>query len=105
MVVLLTTVFTFSTVSGVQRGIKWLSELNVWLTLGLGLAILLLGPGFWILRHFISSFTLYLSHLPQMAFAVNDTNLNWVNNWTSVGMAITSCSKPNRSWAKLHLDC
>ena len=32
VVVLLTAVFATSTVSGIQKGIKWLSELNVWLT-------------------------------------------------------------------------
>ena len=43
VVVLLTAVFMTSTVSGIQKGIKWLSELNVWLTLVLAAGLLLLG--------------------------------------------------------------
>ena len=54
VVVLLTAVFATSTVSGIQRGIKWLSELNVWLTLGLAATILLVGPGLWLIQHFLS---------------------------------------------------
>ena len=82
VVVLLTAVFACSTVSGIQRGIKWLSELNVWLTIGLALALLLLGPGIWLLQHFFSSLGLYLSKLPQMALASNTGSGNWVNGWT-----------------------
>ncbi len=65
-----------------KKGIKWLSELNVWLTLGLGAALLVLGPGVWLAQHFFSSFWLYLSRLPQMALASNSGSGNWVNGWT-----------------------
>ena len=82
MVVLLTAVFATSTVSGIQKGIKWLSELNVWLTIALAAAFLLLGPGLWLTQHFFSSFVLYLSRLPQMALAQNSAPGNWVNGWT-----------------------
>jgi choline-glycine betaine transporter len=82
VVVLLTAVFATSTVSGIQRGIKWLSELNVWLTLGLAAALLLLGPGLWLIQHFFSAFWLYLINLPGMALAHNSSPGNWVNSWT-----------------------
>ena len=82
VVILLTAVFATSTVSGIQRGIKWLSELNVWLTLGLAAALLLLGPGVWLVQHFLSAFALYVSNLPAMALAPNSGPDNWVNGWT-----------------------
>lgn len=82
VVLMLTAVFAISTVSGIQRGIKWLSELNVWLTLAMAAALLLLGPGLWLMRHFISSFGFYLLNLPRMALATNTTPDNWVNSWT-----------------------
>ena len=82
VVVLLTAVFAASTVSGIQKGIKWLSELNVWLTIALAVAFLLLGPGLWLIQHFLSSFVLYISNLPQMALAQNVAPGNWVNGWT-----------------------
>ena len=55
MVVLLTAVFAISTVSGIQKGIKWLSELNVWLTLAMAAGLLLLGPGLWLMQHFLAA--------------------------------------------------
>ena len=72
VVVLLTAVFASSTVSGIQKGIKWLSELNVWLTLAMAVGFLLLGPGLWLIQHFFSGFITYLIHLPQMAVAPNE---------------------------------
>ena len=56
VVILLTAVFATSTVSGIQKGIKWLSELNVWLTLTMAAGLLLLGPGIWLIQHFFSGF-------------------------------------------------
>ena len=83
VVVLLTAVFATSTVSGIQRGIKWLSELNVWLTLGLAAAIVLVGPGLWLIQHFLSGMLTYLIHLPQMALATNGgEQAKWLNGWT-----------------------
>jgi len=82
VVVLLTAVFATSTVSGIQRGIKWLSEVNVWLTLAMAAGLLLLGPGLWLMRHFFTAFGTYLINLPQMALATNTAPNNWVNGWT-----------------------
>ena len=67
VVVLLTAVFATSTVSGIQKGIKWLSELNVWLTIALAAGLLLLGPGLWLIQHFFSALLSNVVHLPQMA--------------------------------------
>ena len=82
VVVLLTAVFATSTVSGIQKGIKWLSELNVWLTIAMALGILLLGPGLWLMQHFLSGFGTYLIKLPLMAVTPNVAPGNWINGWT-----------------------
>ena len=82
VVVLLTAVFASSTVSGIQKGIKWLSELNVWLTLAMAVGFLLLGPGLWLIQRFFSGFLTYLIHLPQMAIATNAKPADWINSWT-----------------------
>ena len=83
VVVLLTAVFATSTVSGIQKGIKWLSELNVWLTLLLGAGLLILGPGLWLFQHFLSGFWTYLVHLPQMALMPRtEVTEPWLNSWT-----------------------
>ena len=83
VVVLLTAVFATSTVSGIQKGIKWLSELNVWLTIALASGLLLLGPGVWLIGHFFSGMVTYLIHLPQMALLPRNADTgSWLNWWT-----------------------
>ncbi len=83
VVVLLTAVFATSTVSGIQKGIKWLSELNVWLTIILASGLLLLGPGVWLIGHFFSGMVTYLVHLPQMALLPRNADTgSWLNWWT-----------------------
>ena len=83
VVVLLTAVFATSTVSGIQKGIKWLSELNVWLTIALAAGLLLLGPGPWLIQHFFSGLLSNLVHLPQMALLPRNARTGeWLNWWT-----------------------
>ena len=48
IVLFLTLIFTISTLSGIQKGIKFLSEINIWLTIFLGIVLLLIGPTFWL---------------------------------------------------------
>ena len=83
VVVLLTAVFATSTVSGIQKGIKWLSELNVWLTLALAAGLLFLGPGLWLIQHFFSALLSNVVHLPQMALLPRNAQTGeWLNWWT-----------------------
>ena len=80
IVLVLTSIFTISTLSGIQKGIKFLSEINIWLTIFLGLILLLIGPTFWLIKHFISSNFLYLSNITK--FALPSPNDSWVKGWT-----------------------
>ena len=84
VVVALTAVFATSTVSGIQKGIKWLSELNVWLTIALAFGLLVLGPGgVWLIQHFFSGLFTNLVNLPQMAMLPRNTDTGqWLNWWT-----------------------
>ena len=80
IVLLLTLIFTFSTLSGIQKGIKFLSEINIWLTIFLGIVLLLIGPTFWLIKHFFSSNFFYLSNIKSIALP--NSNDNWVKGWT-----------------------
>tara|TARA_Y100000589_G_scaffold330832_1_gene381810 strand:- start:995 stop:2563 length:1569 start_codon:yes stop_codon:yes gene_type:complete len=80
IVVVLTLIFTISTLSGIQKGIKILSEINIWLTIFLGFILFIIGPTLWLSQHFLSSNFLYLNKLNEMALpSFND---NWVKGWT-----------------------
>ena len=80
IVIFLTLIFTISTLSGIQKGIKFLSEINIWLTIVLGSLLLIIGPTLWLSQHFISSSFLYLNKLKEMALPSFDDS--WVKGWT-----------------------
>ncbi len=80
IVISLTLIFTFSTLSGIQKGIKILSEINIWLTIVLGVLLFLIGPTIWISQHFLSSNFLYITKIREMSLpAFGDS---WVKGWT-----------------------
>ena len=80
IVIFLTLIFTASTLSGIQKGIKVLSEVNIWLTILLGLFLFFIGPTLWLSQHFITSNFLYLSKLRDLALP--DFGDSWVKGWT-----------------------
>ena len=80
IVLFLTFIFTISTLSGIQKGIKFLSEINIWLTIFLGIVLLLIGPTFWLIKHFVSSNFLYLNSIGSLALP--NSNDGWVKGWT-----------------------
>jgi len=73
-------IYTVSAVSGVQRGIKILSDLNVCLAMGLMAFMLIFGPTAFITDGFVHSFGLYLDKFIPMATFRADTG--WLDWWT-----------------------
>ena len=73
-----------SVISGVTRGIRRLSEMNVYLSAGLLLAILLLGPTVWLLGFIASSFGDYALRAFPMGFwtANSPEGQAWQSAWT-----------------------
>ncbi|HSL00955.1 MAG TPA: choline BCCT transporter BetT [Rubrobacteraceae bacterium] len=84
LVVLAVSVATISAVSGVDRGIRRLSELNVWLTVGLAGFILITGQTIFLLNAFVLNIGDYVSNfagLTMQTFAF-DRPTDWLNAWT-----------------------
>ncbi len=84
LVVLAVTMATLSAVSGVDRGIRRLSELNVWLTLGLAAFILVTGQTVFLLNAFVLNIGDYVSSFPELTmqtFAF-ERPTEWLNGWT-----------------------
>lgn len=69
-----------SAVTGIHKGIQFLSNLNIILTLILMVAILLLGPGRFIFDTFISSTGVYLQEFMQLSTYRGDSA--WLGTWT-----------------------
>ena len=84
LVLLAIVVATVSAVSGVDRGIRRLSELNVWLTLGLAAFVLVTGSTIFLLNALVLNIGDYVSHfagLTMQTFAF-DRPTTWLDSWT-----------------------
>ena len=84
LVVLAVAIATISAVTGVERGIRRLSELNVWLTLGLAGFVLVTGQTIFLLNAFVLNVGDYVSNfagLTMQTFAF-DRPTAWLNGWT-----------------------
>ncbi|GAA1170171.1 MULTISPECIES: BCCT family transporter [Nesterenkonia] len=78
-----TIVALISTLLGVNRGIKRLSNFNIWVAVALLVFILITGPTIYLLRGMIEWTGVYATMLPELAFW-NDTmaDTGWQNGWT-----------------------
>ena len=83
IIVVTTLLFLVSAVSGVERGIKWLSTGNLMLAALLALAVLLLGPTIAIIDTFTSTLGTYLSEFVRMSLRMTPFRENsWIGDWT-----------------------
>lgn len=69
-----------SAVSGFRKGIQFLSNLNIGLTLVLMIFIVILGPGMFILDSYISSTGVYLQNFFSISTYRGDAD--WLGSWT-----------------------
>lgn len=80
ILVALVALYTLSAASGIDRGIAWLSRLNVGLALALGLALLVVGPTWALLLGFGESIAVYVTHFP--ALITDRADHAWLDGWT-----------------------
>ncbi|WP_082232552.1 BCCT family transporter [Halobacillus massiliensis] len=73
-------VSTISAVTGLYKGIQFLSSFNVRLAIGLMVFILIVGPGGFIINHYISSFGFYVDRFIPMSTFRGDKD--WLSLWT-----------------------
>ncbi|WP_293787000.1 BCCT family transporter [uncultured Aeromicrobium sp.] len=87
LIVGVTAIATFSVVSGVARGIKWLSNVNLGLAGVFLVAILALGPTLFLLRDFVQNIGNYLFNLVPLSFNTSaltgEAGIEWQAAWTT----------------------
>jgi choline/carnitine/betaine transport len=85
IIAVLTVAFILSAVSGVAKGIQWLSNINMVLALALAVFLFVVGPTVFMLNLIPTSIGSYLGDLPMMAARTGaeggDTN-TWLEGWT-----------------------
>lgn len=78
-----TVLFVTSALSGVERGIKWLSTGNLLLAAALALAVFVMGPTISIIDTFTTTLGAYLSELVRMSLRMTPfRESSWVGDWT-----------------------
>ncbi|WP_435337782.1 BCCT family transporter, partial [Klebsiella quasipneumoniae] len=85
LIVVITGLATISVVSGLDKGIRILSELNLGLALLLLVLVLCLGPTVLLLKSFVENTGGYLSELVSKTFnlyAYEPKSSNWLGGWT-----------------------
>lgn len=82
-----TALATLSVVSGLDKGIKWLSNLNMGLAALLLLVVLFLGPAtLFVLREFVQSVGSYLQNFFGLSFTTlpfHEAGAEWLGGWTT----------------------
>jgi choline/glycine/proline betaine transport protein len=82
----ITAVATLSVVSGLGKGIKWLSNANMVIAGVLALVLLLVGPTLFLLREWVQSLGYYLQNVLRLTFDTTAfqgaAGLEWQSSWT-----------------------
>ncbi|UCM87003.1 BCCT family transporter [Streptomyces marincola] len=86
IIAVLTTAFVLSAVSGIAKGIQWLSNINMVLAAVLALFLFVVGPTVLILDLIPTSLGTFLSDLPDMAARTEASGgegiAEWLSGWT-----------------------
>lgn len=85
IIAILTAAFVASAVSGVEKGIQWLSNINMVLAVIVALIVFIGGPTLFILNVIPSSVGAFIQDLPQLASrtAADGQGVNeWLSSWT-----------------------
>jgi choline/glycine/proline betaine transport protein len=79
----ITALATWSVVRGLDGGIRRVSEINIYLAMGLLLFVMILGPTLFIMNGFVENIGYYLQNLPALS-TWNETYeaTDWQNGWT-----------------------
>ncbi len=83
LIAVVTALYMLSAQTGLQRGIKYLSNVNMVLAIALMGFLLFLGPTKFIMEVFTSALGEYLHNLPKMSlYLAPFDDSRWIQNWT-----------------------
>ena len=85
IILICTACFVVSAVSGIGKGVKILSNLNIILAIGLMALIIVLGPSTLFMNSFVGTIGMYLNDFLRMSFrtaSLYPTRQEWIQNWT-----------------------
>lgn len=87
IIAVITAFVLFSVISGVGKGMKWLSNINLILAGTLLVFILIVGPTQFLLRDFVQSLGNYLQNFVSLTFSTSafsgEAGVDWQSAWTT----------------------
>jgi glycine betaine transporter len=82
IITIITVIFIWSAVSGIEKGIKFISDINLYLAFGILILSILVGPMVKMINAFISGMGQYLNTFIQQSLYIDPYGDNsWVNGW------------------------
>ncbi|MCU9613551.1 BCCT family transporter [Caldibacillus lycopersici] len=95
IIAVMTVLFILSSSSGLNKGIKWLSNINMLIAIGLMVFVFFTGPTVFILETFTLGIGDYLSNFINYTFRMTPyTGNTWVHDWTIFYWAWTIAWSP-----------
>ncbi|SDI57720.1 BCCT family transporter [Natribacillus halophilus] len=85
IIAVITVLYLISSATGIQKGIRYLSNTNMVLAGVLLLFVIIAGPTLFSLNIFTNTIGEYLQSLPEMSFRIAPTDPDaraWINDWT-----------------------
>jgi choline/glycine/proline betaine transport protein len=84
LIVIVSIIAIISTVSGVGKGIRLISEWNIWLSILLLALFVIVGPFQWLMSFFVTTMGDYLWNFVPMGFwtATSEEHVAWQGGWT-----------------------
>ncbi|WP_186629924.1 BCCT family transporter [Rhodococcus sp. BP22] len=83
LIVGVTGLATFSVVSGVTKGLKWLSNINMVLAASLAVFVLILGPTLFLMQSWVQNLGGYVQALPELMLRTSPfADDGWAGAWT-----------------------
>jgi choline/carnitine/betaine transport len=85
IIAIVTVLFMISAWSGLSKGIKYLSNTNMVLAIGLFVLVFFIGPTLLILNIFTDTIGAYIQNIAAMSFRIaplNEEHRSWINGWT-----------------------
>jgi choline/glycine/proline betaine transport protein/glycine betaine transporter len=79
----LTLIFTLAVYTGLEKGIKWIGNVNMWIFAGVWLFVLFFGGTVFLINLTTNSIGQYLIHfLPMSLYTAPGVEGNWLGSWT-----------------------
>ena len=79
----LTAIFTLSVYTGLQKGVKLMGDINMWVFVAVWFFVLVFGPTIFLVNLTVNALGQYLLHfIPMSLFTAPGYEGNWIGSWT-----------------------